>query len=333
MKSLIECPNCHKMLTAGATSCPRCGRLMIGPEPADDASVAAADRVDGGVSAIEARLGLDDNCDDVEAIFEELGTVLGESAGGLTKAEKTGILSRIDELERKLGLRAELIGSCISMLGSARCAVDEFAAFRSSEIGDTVYFGTYDLDGLPDGTKKRIEWQVLAKEEDRMLVISRFALDCRPYNTEAGGVTWENCSLRRWLNTDFFDSAFSDDEKGRIETAELPPHENPRYDTDPGNATVDRVFLLSIREMQEHYDSNEERMCVPTEFAKANGAETNNNYRNAAGEKTCWWWLRSPGYDQYNAACVGYSGAISNYGSHVEELKRAVRPAMWISLK
>ena len=57
-----------------------------------------------------------------------------------------------------------------------------------------------------------IQWLVLAEEENALLCLSAAILDCQPYHREGGPATWAGCSLRRWLNQDFFFAAFSPEE-------------------------------------------------------------------------------------------------------------------------
>jgi hypothetical protein len=109
------------------------------------------------------------------------------------------------------------------------------------------------------------------------------------------------------------------------------PEKNKKYDTEAGNATRDKIFLLSINEANEYFASDEARMCVPTAYAIANGAYTNDNYR-VDGEATCYWWLRSPGDDQRSAVIVVSDGSVFSLGDLVFRGLACVRPAMWISL-
>ncbi len=197
--------------------------------------------------------------------------------------------------------------------------------------GDTVLFGSYEQDNYISNGKEAIEWLVLAKEENRMLVISQYTLDCRQYNTSYTSVTWESCTLRKWLNEDFFNAAFSDEEKNRILAATVSADKNPDYKTDPGNATQDKVFLLSIAEANEYFKNDESRMCVPTAYAKANGAYTNSSYVKGDAA-ACWWWLRSPG-DRQNCASYILYGNIDCDGRDVSSILGCVRPAMWIDLE
>ncbi len=191
---------------------------------------------------------------------------------------------------------------------------------------NTILFGSYIQK--KNGSPEPIEWLALAKDSEKVLVISKYALDCQPYNTSKTAVTWETCSLRRWLNGTFINTAFSADEKNRIIRTGVLAYKNPEYNTSPGNSTTDKVFLLSITEVNKYFNSNYARKCIPTDYAKAQGAVTDTNYGI-----NCWWWLRSPGYYSFTAASVEYDGSIYIRGAPVEDVEISVRPAMWISLK
>ena len=204
--------------------------------------------------------------------------------------------------------------------------------FGTAEEGSIVKFGKYEQDNDESNGQEDIEWQVLDIKDGKMLLVSRYALDCQPYNTELTDVTWETCTLRNWLNNTFYSGTFTEDERALIADSTVYAQANPQYNTDPGNDTTDKVFLLSINEVEEYFSSNEERMCVPTAYAIANGAYTSDTYEKG-GEATCWWWLRSPGIDQGYAAFVDYDGSVPYYGLTVNIDRDAVRPALWINLK
>ena len=202
---------------------------------------------------------------------------------------------------------------------------------KTANVGDIIVFGTYEQDNNISNGKELIEWLVLVKENNRVLVISDKALDCKPYNQIWDYVTWETCSLRKWLNNDFINSAFSDDEKVKIPTVTVSADKNPKYNTNPGNATKDKAFLLSIVETEKYFTSDEARKCVPTEYAISNGAYTSDSYTKG-GKATCCWWLRSPGDTRSSAASVSNVGSVISYGCYVHYVDRSVRPAMWISI-
>ena len=195
--------------------------------------------------------------------------------------------------------------------------------------GDTVFFGAYEQDNNTSNGKEDVEWLVLEVKDGKALVVSKYALDCKQYNTSNTDVTWETCTLRKWLNNDFINAAFSSYEKAMIPTVTVSADENPDYSTNPGNATQDQVFLLSITEANKYFGSDSARQCKPTDYAFANGAYVNSVNGN------CWWWLRSPGVTQYSAHSAAYvhsSGDVYEFGSDVDIGTSAVRPAMWITM-
>ena len=169
-----------------------------------------------------------------------------------------------------------------------------------------------------------IEWKVLNIENGRAMVVSKYALNCKPYNKERVNITWEGCSLRTWLNGEFFNTAFTEDEKEQIAITKVPAHKNPEYNIDPGKATEDRIFLLSIEETEKYFTSEKERECKLTKYAVS---KRTYDCRNGN-----WWWLRSPGYDQYRAAFSYNAGLFDFSGYYVDRVNVAVRPAMWINL-
>ena len=116
-----------------------------------------------------------------------------------------------------------------------------------------------------------------------------------------------------------------------IPTTTVTADKNPSYNTSPGSNTNDKVFLLSITEVNKYFKSDDARKCVPTAYAIANGAYRSFNYA-VGGRDTCCWWLRSPGFDSYSAADVSDGGSVYGSGRSVDTGIDAVRPALWINL-
>ena len=110
-----------------------------------------------------------------------------------------------------------------------------------------------------------------------------------------------------------------------IPTVTVSADKNPKYDTNPGNATQDQVFLLSITDVNKYFSSGGARQCKPTNFADANGA-----YKCDNGN--CSWLLRSPGHNQDIAAEVTDDGYVFVVGSSCGNALCGVRPALWIDL-
>ncbi|MCQ2527639.1 MAG: DUF6273 domain-containing protein [Saccharofermentans sp.] len=173
-------------------------------------------------------------------------------------------------------------------------------------VGESFYYGNYNDEPL--------EWTILDIQGDQVLAITTNAVDKRPYNNTRTDVTWETCSLRTWLNDDFYRDAFISEEQSRIMTTTVSPGRNYHYSTNVGNATEDRIFLLSINEVEQYFSRDESRKC-----------EYDGNI--------CWWWLRSPGRSQDNAADVSIDGSVYYGGFSVDRSYGVVRPALWINLE
>ena len=198
---------------------------------------------------------------------------------------------------------------------------------NQTQIGDYIEFGSYEQDGDRSNGSEPIEWLVLDKEDDRIFVISKYGLDCKPYNEEYEDITWEDCTLREWLNDDFLNKAFIEKEIEHIPTVTVPADRNPEYNTAPGNSTEDKVFLLSIDEVNSYFASDEARVCESTKYAVDNGALVKKDNGKS------WWMLRSPGRYQYRVSNVYDDGYVGKGGGYVGFSRFAVRPAMWINLK
>ena len=201
---------------------------------------------------------------------------------------------------------------------------EKWNVIKNIKVGGTYKFGAYEQDNNTSNGKEDIEWLVLEIKDGKALVISKYALDCKPYNTSYEDVTWETCPLRNWLNIDFINAAFSAEEKAMIPTVTVSADNNPEYSTNPGKATQDQVFLLSITEANKYFSSDSARQCEPTDYAVDN--DDGESYSG-----NCWWWLRSPGEYQTDAANVYQAGDVSERGRRVYHYG-AVRPAIWISL-
>ncbi len=197
-------------------------------------------------------------------------------------------------------------------------------------VGDQIIFGSYEQDNDTTDGKEVIEWIVLAKESDRMLVISKYGLDAKAYNDESRIKTWEDSTIRKWLNDDFFNEAFSYIERERIQNTKVIAEDNPQYGTKAGNDTEDKIFLLSISEAEKYLSFKEDRVCAVSEYAKANGNYTDQGFPEIDGKMVWMSWLRSPGARFGDFASTTYEGFIS-YGGGIGGEWLAIRPAMWIA--
>ena len=203
-------------------------------------------------------------------------------------------------------------------------------------IGDVISFGHYNQNGESGTGAAPIAWQVLdIKKEGGLfrkkisaLIISQYGLDAKQYNDMYTDVTWNICTLRQWLNEDFYRTAFNDEERGRIIQVTNSNPNNPKFGTLGGKPTSDYVFLLSLNEIKAYFQTNTARQCKASAYARANGVSTDENGMS-------WWWLRTPGVKLIGAVYVRSSGEIDlngysvNYNGY-ECSWGMVRPALWI---
>lgn len=208
---------------------------------------------------------------------------------------------------------------------SKKYGQQRFDTFNALNVGDTITFGSFEQDNNASNGEEEIEWLVLSKENNKILLLSKYALDYQQYHSEKKDITWEGCSLRKWLNGEFLKGGFSEEERNLILKSKVFAISNPTSKVEPGNNTKDCVFLLSIADANKYFSSTQARECSPTNYAIARGCHVNSNY------DTCEWWLRSPGVRANMAACVSFAGFVVNDGTIVND-GGGVRPALWINL-
>lgn len=195
------------------------------------------------------------------------------------------------------------------------------------EIGSYLSFGCYP-QGI-NGEIKPIEWQVLQTEQDKMLLISKYGLDNSCFHNVEEETNWEKCSLRSWLNRNFYNTAFTKLQQKQILATDIVVEES---EVSHDRHTVqDHIFLLSLHEAKRilGYSSSKSsnsyagiEVCEPTDYVV--------RFRKAwiVDGSVCWW-LRSNGTIDSRAAYVERDYPDSAGEEIYEEY--GVRPAMWIS--
>ena len=174
--------------------------------------------------------------------------------------------------------------------------------YAEMKVGDIVQLGGYD-------------WQVLAIEDDRALILSDKCLEKKPYHRYRLDVTWETSDMRRYLNGSFFENTFTEEEKMWITESTIVTANHWQSGTPGGNDTKDRVFLLSVEEVNEYFPDTETRFAEGLDTGEAQG-----------------WLLRSPGRESnYYTMVDGNDGSFM--GGYAENQGPYTRPAMWLSTK
>lgn len=216
--------------------------------------------------------------------------------------------------------------------------------FRRMKSGDALvayygylsgYFMWKDKDSYHYFKYQPIKWRVLKANSKEAFLLADIALDNQKYHEEQEAITWETCSLRSFLNQDFYQSAFNDKEKRAILKAKVENKDNLYNGTEGGNNTSDKIFLLS--ESEVYADSakvygyingyriyDEARRCRSSAYAKAMGCQS--------GGGRCAWWLRSTGAETDHAVRVCDSGNVDCYGVRVGLNDYGVRPALKLNL-
>ena len=211
----------------------------------------------------------------------------------------------------------------------------KYRRISKSDTNNTTYFGDSKYRYFK---WERIKWRVLSNDGSTLFVAADQGLDCKDYNEKYRDITWEDCTLRDWLNSSFYQTAFSSAEQGAVMEQNVVNDDNPYYGTEGGNNTNDKVYLLSIGEAtnpaygfcEDYGTYSASRQLKASDYAHARGASIAIN--DYAGN--CWWWLRSPGDITIHAASVNACGYVCRDGIYVgnDYGIDAVVPALHINL-
>lgn len=193
-------------------------------------------------------------------------------------------------------------------------------ALAEAEVGDTVSFGSYVQEEGKEA--EAISWIVLDESVDALLLLSEYCLDCCPFYDGYRELSWKESTLREWLNSDFIDTAFTEEEQELILEKNQRNKRNPYYSGVNFKDTRDRVFALSVYEVSE-YLGEDVPGAEPTAYALAKAQEHGT-------ADIGWWWLRNTGMNRYYFTGVPATGGIF-YGGYAEGHHAYVRPAIWVT--
>ena len=209
--------------------------------------------------------------------------------------------------------------------------------------GDIIRFGNYpygklsrmgkfrmwfkdrmpELQGGSEADVYPLEWVVLEKCADgSALLITRYAIDGGKYNEYDGPASWEDCSMRSWLNEDFIETAFTEEEQKLLLDSKTNNKNKTQFSYYGSKETVDKVFLLSIAEAEKYIRDRRKRVAYPTPYA---ACQIGREEENTGG---CWWWLRTTGSSLNKAACVNAYGDIMPAGQKNVSLEGTVRAVL-----
>ena len=133
-------------------------------------------------------------------------------------------------------------------------------------------------------------------------------------------------SIRKWLNNDFYNTAFSAAEKKSILTTTL---DNRAYSTDhseyDSETTKDKIFLLSYSDINNAaygLSSRSNRLSKGSDYAKSQGLYVDSDGQSSMRP-------RSAGHDSYHTSRVSHDGDLNHYiKNDINFTPDGVRPAL-----
>ena len=218
----------------------------------------------------------------------------------------------------------------------------------------SILLGKYEQDDNYENGKEDIEWMLLERDEKNKeaLLICKYVIDNKCYNDYMENeLTWKNCSLRNFLNTTFFDMAFSNNEKEIIAETEnsnnchlFDPPMTSSYGSEYEKSVKDKIFILGYEELEKYFnedfasfgDENCTTQSFPTKYAnnvKNYGITIGRNEEKDNKYESCYYWLRDIGRSVEFASICSSIGRGYTYGFLVNSHSIGVRPAMWVKYK
>lgn len=199
-----------------------------------------------------------------------------------------------------------------------------YSKYVNKCVGDRFEFGSYPQGS--NGEVRPVVWRVLQRDSDSLLIISEKSLDFKPYEEKHKIVAWSDCTLRCWLNGEFFYTAFNNQERSLIKMSKLSNNDD--------SSTKDWVFLLSVDEAGSLFADNNDRIAKYTDYALKNVPYVcDDKYRDLMLKFTHWW-LRSHGnhnhyYETGSSWMVNKDGKIDEFPCHSNMY---VRPSLRLVL-
>ena len=206
----------------------------------------------------------------------------------------------------------EIDGTTVTSITVSDSGAKTIKAVYKHYVPDYIWFGTYPQNDKNGIQYEPIKWKVINSNSNEAFLVSDKILAKKNYNDEKVEITWENSTIRNWLNGDFKNTAFT--------TAEVSGIVDKTIQTPGQNDTTDKIFLLSKNEAETYLSSSAERITTSTAYG----------YNESASEaENKWWWLRDKGTMGGGA---GVAVAVTNTG-YVWEPGVDVNLGYWIGTR
>ncbi len=210
------------------------------------------------------------------------------------------------------------------------------------------------IDGYRYFIYEPIRWRILSNNGNTLLLQTEQGIDTQPFScamSTDGKDFWAKCDLRKWLNyngegwhTDrnhfyyyrnalgFYCYAFSAQEQAKIQTTHLTQDKYPKFDTEGGMSTDDKIFILNYTDLNNStYGFCEDKRCFSCNMKYTDyGYATIGNIRYNRNDYG-YYWIRTLGSDWRNVMYAGYMSGYKCGDGYYYMYVEAVRPATNVS--
>ena len=212
------------------------------------------------------------------------------------------------------------------------------AEIEALKAGDKFTFGKWEQDGNKSNGAEPVSWTVIRQDVGKALVLSEKILEfmCFEAGTEENKyprALYKDSDLREFLNGDFYNGAFTADERSMIQTSKIVTEYKDEHYNELTYETEDKVFPLSRDEAARYVCGMGTNVYgLPTAYVDGEHPYSSSSISGVDGiEKVMTWWLRDMSGEPSKEAAVIYASETQKYTNDLEVYKEAgVRPAMWI---
>ena len=241
------------------------------------------------------RIRLDSNFVGSENLFS---TLTPEASAATVMADKA--LSAIEQISA-----AEIPLGTMTVT-AATATAENLNPYADVKVGDIIEFGRYEQDNDFSNGAEPIEWIVLERRNNTLLMLSVLGLEVMAYHTANVETTWSRCPLRIWLNSDFFNSAFA-------------PTEQFRFPEDQ-----DRVFLLTVSDIEKFYKDPKLRSVAPSIYVSAKMKDWQDSQQ--------YWWINAPVISKDDSAYYELESVETGINGEIRGRRYAILGLNWMTL-
>lgn len=236
--------------------------------------------------------------------------------------------SKID-IENSIS-RLKINGLLVNIIEYAKKTLKFFPLEVAIEFGENEFLmGNYRLVGANE--KEPLEWVIVKEKDGDVFAISKYCVDIQPFHDKGGAVPWRKCSLRKWLNVDFYNRAFSSQEQMRIKPTKIrTPYGENLVDLISDGKTTDKLFIPDYTDLHDLYAPGQP-------FYKDAERKFPVIYENKRHEKPIdGYWVRNIDSNSDVLTLWTCGNCANEYGFKRHYMKSDceyfVRPAMWVKL-